>query len=127
MAAKRIQREIIEAARYTPSIIVEPIDGDVFNCRARVVVSGIEDLCICSIRFPSDYPFKAPMITHSLTGLHFVLGSAWSSSLTVGKVSKTEYYFRYCYLCSSSDFVLLIGVCQCFRSVPSYIRSAGAA
>ncbi len=103
MSARRIQREYQEVKSDPPAnCSAGPIsEADFFNWEA--VIFGPDDspytggVFRLSIRFPSDYPFKPPIVTF-LTKIYHpnintagaicldILKSQWSPALTVSKV-----------------------------------------
>ena len=103
MAARRLQREYAEIQQDPPvGCTAGPVnDNDFFNWEAMIFGpvdspfhGGIFHL---SIRFPSDYPFKPPIITFKTKIYHpninaaggiclDILKGQWSPALTVSKV-----------------------------------------
>jgi ubiquitin-conjugating enzyme E2 D/E len=103
MAARRLQREYAEIQQDPPvGCTAGPVnDNDFFNWEAMIF--GPEDspfhggIFHLSIRFPSDYPFKPPIITFKTKIYHpninaaggiclDILKGQWSPALTVSKV-----------------------------------------
>jgi ubiquitin-conjugating enzyme E2 D/E len=103
MSARRLQREHLEVKNDPPAnCSAGPVnETDFFNWEA--VIFGPEDspfvggIFKLSIRFPSDYPFKPPIVTFLTKIYHPNINSAggicldilknqWSPALTVSKV-----------------------------------------
>jgi ubiquitin-conjugating enzyme E2 D/E len=103
MAARRLQREYAEIQQDPPvGCTAGPVnDNDFFNWEAMIF--GPEDspfnggIFHLSIRFPSDYPFKPPIVTFKTKIYHpninaaggiclDILKGQWSPALTVSKV-----------------------------------------
>ena len=103
MAARRLQREYTEIQQDPPAnCTAGPVnDDDFFNWEAMIF--GPADspfqggLFHLSIRFPSDYPFKPPIVTFKTKIYHpninaaggiclDILKNQWSPALTVSKV-----------------------------------------
>jgi ubiquitin-conjugating enzyme E2 D/E len=103
MAARRLQREYIDVQNDPPAnCSAGPVnDADFFNWEA--VIFGPEDspyvggVFHLSIRFPTDYPFKPPIVTFKTKIYHPNINSAggicldilkgqWSPALSVSKV-----------------------------------------
>ena len=103
MSARRLQREHLEVKNDPPAnCSAGPVnESDFFNWEAVIFgpddspfVGGIFKL---SIRFPSDYPFKPPIVTF-LTKIYHpninsnggicldILKDQWSPALTISKV-----------------------------------------
>lgn len=102
MALRRIQRELLDVKNNpTDAITIEPHeDGDAFHWKASI--NGPADtpyeggVFKIDIKFPQDYPFKAPKLLF-LTKIYHpninssgsicldILGSQWSPVLTVPK------------------------------------------
>lgn len=102
MAAKRIQKELKEISRDTPSnCSAAPSGGDLFEWEAvlfgpvdSVYQGGVFRMRIC---FPADYPFKPPKVTFVTKIYHpnvnsnggiclDILKDQWSPALTISKV-----------------------------------------
>ena len=103
MAARRLQREYAEIQQDPPAnCTAGPVsDNDFFNWEAMIFgpsdspfQGGVFHL---AIRFPSDYPFKPPIITFKTKIYHpninaaggiclDILKSQWSPALTISKV-----------------------------------------
>lgn len=103
MAARRLQREYLDLKNDPPAnCSAGPVDeNDFFNWEAVIFgpdaspfTGGVFNL---SIRFPSDYPFKPPIITfrtkiyhpniNSAGGICLdILKSQWSPALSISKV-----------------------------------------
>jgi ubiquitin-conjugating enzyme E2 D/E len=103
MAARRLQREYIEVKNDPPAnCSAGPVnEADFFNWEA--VIFGPSDspfaggIFRLTIRFPSDYPFKPPIVTFKTKIYHPNINSAggicldilkgqWSPALSVSKV-----------------------------------------
>ena len=103
MALRRIQRELHDIQRDPPSnSTAGPIsDEDLFLWRGTI--AGPEDtpyaggLFFLEIRFPTDYPFKAPRVKFTTTVYHpninangqlsvDILDCNWSPALTISKL-----------------------------------------
>jgi ubiquitin-conjugating enzyme E2 D/E len=103
MALKRLQREYEEILRDPPSnCTAGPINSDDLF-RWEAMIFGPEDspfhggIFRLSINFPSEYPFKAPIITFKTRIYHpninaaggiclDILKSQWSPALSISKV-----------------------------------------
>lgn len=103
MAARRLQREYTEIQQDPPvGCTAGPVnENDFFNWEAMIFgpadspfQGGIFHL---SIRFPSDYPFKPPIVTFKTKIYHpninaaggiclDILKNQWSPALTISKV-----------------------------------------
>lgn len=103
MAARRLQREYAEIQQDPPSnCTAGPVsEQDFFNWEAMIFgpsdspyTGGVFHL---AIRFPSDYPFKPPIITFKTKIFHpninaaggiclDILKNQWSPALTISKV-----------------------------------------
>jgi ubiquitin-conjugating enzyme E2 D/E len=103
MAARRIQRELTDIQQDPPANCTAgpASDADFFNWEAMIFgpadspfQGGIFRL---SIRFPSDYPFKPPIVTFKTRIYHpninaaggiclDILKGQWSPALTISKV-----------------------------------------
>ena len=103
MALRRLQRELQDIRKDPPAnCSAGPIEeADFFNWEA--VIFGPEDspyvggVFRLAIRFPSDYPFKPPIITFKTKIYHpninaqgficlDILKNQWSPALTISKV-----------------------------------------
>jgi len=103
MALRRLQREYSEIQQDPPSnCTAGPVsDADFFTWKAMILrpaespfQGGVFNL---TIRFPSDYPFKPPIVTFSTKIYHpninaaggiclDILKQQWSPALTISKV-----------------------------------------
>jgi len=103
MALRRLQREYSEIQQDPPSnCTAGPVsDADFFTWKAMIFgpaespfQGGVFNL---TIRFPSDYPFKPPIVTFSTKIYHpninaaggiclDILKQQWSPALTISKV-----------------------------------------
>ncbi len=103
MAARRLQREYSEIQQDPPAnCTAGPVsENDFFNWEAMIFgpsdspyTGGVFHL---AIRFPSDYPFKPPIITFKTKIYHpninaaggiclDILKNQWSPALTISKV-----------------------------------------
>jgi ubiquitin-conjugating enzyme E2 D/E len=102
MALKRLQRELIEIQKDTPTnCSAGPNNNDLFNWEATIIgptetpyEGGIFKL---KILFPADYPFKPPKITFETRIYHpninanggiclDILKDQWSPALNITKV-----------------------------------------
>ena len=103
MALRRLQREYAEIQQDPPSnCTAGPVsDADFFTWKAMIFgpadspfQGGVFNL---TIRFPSDYPFKPPIVTFSTKIYHpninaaggiclDILKQQWSPALTISKV-----------------------------------------
>ena len=103
MALRRLQRELLEIQNDPPSnCTAGPVkDDDLFTWDAMIFgpadspfTGGVFNM---AIRFPSDYPFKPPIITFKTKIYHpninaaggiclDILKNQWSPALTISKV-----------------------------------------
>lgn len=104
MAIQRIQKELVflkEESKSMPGCSAGPDDDNIFNWSAIIIgpkdtpyEGGVFKL---SIKFPSDYPYKAPKVNFVTPMYHCninrsgnicldILKNKWSPVLTVGKI-----------------------------------------
>ena len=104
MSAQRIRKELKlleEESKSMPGCSAGPVDDDLLNWQGIIVgpegtpyVGGVFKL---EIKFPSDYPYKAPKVTFATPIYHCninragnicldILKDKWSPVLTIGKV-----------------------------------------
>ena len=104
MSAQRIRKELKlleEESKSMPGCSAGPVGDDLLNWQGIIVgpegtpyVGGVFKL---EIKFPSDYPYKAPKVTFATPIYHCninragnicldILKDKWSPVLTIGKV-----------------------------------------
>ena len=104
MSAQRIRKELKlleEESKSMPGCSAGPVDDDLLTWQGIIVgpegtpyVGGVFKL---EIKFPSDYPYKAPKVTFATPIYHCninragnicldILKDKWSPVLTIGKV-----------------------------------------